>query len=251
VQREARHLCIMSRSWPTVTFDHAPRFLRCRGCLGTGEPAGWKSVTLPRQGNRHGCIVCRDLGLDLRHMRERPVPTRLQFARDQPIGWIGSIVLPEGSVDGVARRFEVAAEGAHDPAAGLPPSRRLWRRRSRPDRPQSATHSRWHRQHAARRRRCSEGAIVHPGPAAAVARDAVSGACVLQRQEGQPQRIRARSATPALAVRPLGEGAPRGSHDHEPLPDSGRERIWMRQNAPRSIMTAAASMPAGHTGWQP
>jgi hypothetical protein len=44
-------------------------------------------------------------------MRERAVPTRLQFARDQPIGWIGSIVLPEGSVDGVARRFEVAAEG--------------------------------------------------------------------------------------------------------------------------------------------
>jgi hypothetical protein len=29
-------------------------------------------------------------------MCERPVPARLQFARDQPIGWIGSIVLPEG-----------------------------------------------------------------------------------------------------------------------------------------------------------
>src|SRR3982074_1533431 len=36
----------------------------------------------------------------------------------------------------------------------------------------------------------------------------------------------------------------RASHGHEPLPDSGRERIWMRQNAAHSMMTAAASMPA-------
>jgi hypothetical protein len=34
------------------------------------------------------------------HMCERPVPARLQFARDQPIGWIGSIVLPEGPLRG-------------------------------------------------------------------------------------------------------------------------------------------------------
>jgi hypothetical protein len=39
-------------------------------------------------------------------VRERPVPARLQFARDQPIGRIGSIVLPEGAVGGVTRRFE-------------------------------------------------------------------------------------------------------------------------------------------------
>jgi len=66
--------------------------------------------------------MCRDLGLDLRHMRKRPVPARFQFARDQPIGWIGSIVLPEGAVSGVARRFEVAAEGLArliPPLAGL------------------------------------------------------------------------------------------------------------------------------------
>jgi hypothetical protein len=37
----------------------------------------------------------------------------------------------------------------------------------------------------------------------------------------------------------------RASHGHEPLPDSDRERIWMRQNAVHSMMTAAASMPAG------
>src|SRR6266700_3837915 len=35
------------------------------------------------------------------------------------------------------------------------------------------------------------------------------------------------------------------SHGHGPLPDSGRERIWMRQNAAHSMMTATASMPAG------
>src|SRR5947208_11071032 len=32
-------------------------------------------------------------------------------AHNQPIGWIGSIVLPEGAVGGVAHRFEVAAQG--------------------------------------------------------------------------------------------------------------------------------------------
>jgi hypothetical protein len=37
----------------------------------------------------------------------------------------------------------------------------------------------------------------------------------------------------------------RASHGHGPLPDSARERIWMRQNAAHSMMTAATSMPAG------
>ncbi len=55
--------------------------------------------------------MCRDLGLDLCRMRERPVPARLQFARHQSIGWIGSIILPEGAIGSVASRFEVAAEG--------------------------------------------------------------------------------------------------------------------------------------------
>ena len=32
---------------------------------------------------------------------------RLQFARDQSIGWIGSIILPEGAIGSVASRFEV------------------------------------------------------------------------------------------------------------------------------------------------
>jgi len=36
---------------------------------------------------------------------------RLQFARDQPIGWIGSIILPEGAVGGVVAPLEVAVEG--------------------------------------------------------------------------------------------------------------------------------------------
>src|SRR4029077_20581792 len=37
----------------------------------------------------------------------------------------------------------------------------------------------------------------------------------------------------------------RVSHGHGPLPDSGRERTWMRQNAAHSMMTAATSLPAG------
>ena len=57
------------------------------------------------------CRVVDTVLVDQETMRERPVPARLQFARDEPVGWIGSIVLPEGAVGGVARRFEVAAEG--------------------------------------------------------------------------------------------------------------------------------------------
>ena len=105
------------------------------------------------------CIMCRDLSLDLRHVRERPVPARLQFAREQPISWIGSIVLPKGAVGQRSAPLRGRGRGprAPDPVAGPPPPRRLWRRRSRRDRPQPATHSRWRRQHADHRRRCSEG----------------------------------------------------------------------------------------------
>src|SRR5258708_20055978 len=48
--------------------------------------------------------------LDLRHMDERPVPARFKLARHQPVRGVSGIVLPEGSVGGIARRFEVATE---------------------------------------------------------------------------------------------------------------------------------------------
>jgi hypothetical protein len=128
--------------------------------------------------------MCRDLGIDLRHMRERPVPARLQFARDQPIGWIGSIVLPEGAVGGVARRFEVAAEGF---AHLIPSLVRLLLGGCGGGDSAGTDHSQQRTFDGVVNTQTTEGdavrgAIVHPGPAATVTRDAVLGACVLQRQ---------------------------------------------------------------------
>src|SRR6266498_5763334 len=128
--------------------------------------------------------MCRDLGLDLRLMRKRPVPARLQFARDQPIGWIGSIVLPEGAVGGVARRFEVAAEGLPHL---IPPLARLLLGGCGGGDRAGTDHSQQRILDGVVNTQTAEGdavrgTIVHPGPAAAVARDAVLGACVLQRQ---------------------------------------------------------------------
>ena len=130
------------------------------------------------------CIMCRDLSLDLRHVRERPVPARLQFAREQPISWIGSIVLPKGAVGSVARRFEVAAEG---PAHLIPPLARLLLGGCGGGDRAGTDHSQQRILDGVVNTQTTEGdavrgAIVHPGPAAAVARDAVLGACVLQRQ---------------------------------------------------------------------
>src|SRR4249919_19854 len=125
--------------------------------------------------------MCRDLGLDLRHMRERPVPARLQFARDQPIGWIGSIVLPEGAISSVARRFEVATERL---ARLIPPLTGLLLGGCGGGDHAGTHHSQQCILDSVVNTQTAEGdavrgAIVHPGPAAAVARDAVLGACVL------------------------------------------------------------------------
>ena len=40
-------------------------------------------------------------------MSERPVPARFKFTRHQPVRGVGGIVLPEGSVGGIARRFQI------------------------------------------------------------------------------------------------------------------------------------------------
>ena len=45
-----------------------------------------------------GGIMGGDFAFDLRHARERLIPTRLQFASHQPIGGVGSVVLPEGAI---------------------------------------------------------------------------------------------------------------------------------------------------------
>ena len=51
-----------------------------------------------------------NFAFDLRHACERLVPARLQFASHQPIGRIGGIILPEGAIGCIARRFEIALE---------------------------------------------------------------------------------------------------------------------------------------------
>src|SRR6202048_3314249 len=55
-------------------------------------------------------IMRGKFALDLRDRDERPVPARLKPARHQPVRGISGIVLPEGPVGGIARRFEVATE---------------------------------------------------------------------------------------------------------------------------------------------
>ena len=63
-----------------------------------------------RIGDGHGLggVMCGELAFDLRRARERLVPARLQFAGHQPIGRVSGIVLPEGAIGGIARRFEIA-----------------------------------------------------------------------------------------------------------------------------------------------
>ena len=51
-----------------------------------------------------------DFAFDLRHVRERLVPARLQFVGHQSVGRIGGVVLPEGAIGCKARRFKIAAK---------------------------------------------------------------------------------------------------------------------------------------------
>lgn len=125
-----------------------------------------------------------DLALHLGGAGKRAVPAHFKLAGHVSIGGIGGMVLPEGTVDGVARRFKIAAERV---AHLIPLSRGLLRGyRRRSDRPRS--------NHAEKRfldrivdaqatKSDAMGAtIVHPGAVAGVARDVVLGAGVAQRQ---------------------------------------------------------------------
>jgi len=65
-----------------------------------------------RIGDRRGLdsIMGGDFAFDLRHARECFVPARFQFAGHQPVGRNGGIVLSEGAIGCVARRFQIALE---------------------------------------------------------------------------------------------------------------------------------------------
>src|SRR3981081_3851096 len=114
-----------------------------------------------------------DLVLDLRRVSERPVPARFKLTRHQPVRGVRGIVLPESPVGGIARRFQIATESI----AHLIPSFSGFLGNSG-----CSGDGAW----SANAKQCflyciidaqsSEGdavraAIVHPGAAAAVARD--------------------------------------------------------------------------------
>src|SRR4029453_5990036 len=51
-----------------------------------------------------------NLGFGLRHAGGRLVPSRLQFASHQSVCRVGNVVLPEGPIGCIARRFEITPE---------------------------------------------------------------------------------------------------------------------------------------------
>src|SRR5215207_7995061 len=124
------------------------------------------------------------LALHLRHVGKRPVPARFKLARHQSVGRVRGIVLPEGPVSGIARRFEVATESVSHlipPLSGL-----LGGGGGSSDGPRADN---------AKQRfldriidaQSAEGdavrtAIVHPGAAAAVTWDAMLRSSVPKRQ---------------------------------------------------------------------
>src|SRR5215510_15033423 len=61
-------------------------------------------------GRDRGGVMGGNLGFGLRHASERLVPSRLQFASHQSVCRVGSVVLPEGAIGCIARRFEITPE---------------------------------------------------------------------------------------------------------------------------------------------
>src|SRR3974377_2056222 len=84
------------------------RFLRRAWGGGGGRARAERGEIEGRR--RDGRIMRRDLALDLRDMDERPVPARFKLARYQPVCGVGGIILAEGAIGRVARRFEIATE---------------------------------------------------------------------------------------------------------------------------------------------
>src|SRR6476619_7524806 len=128
-------------------------------------------------GNRRGRrrIMHGDLALDLRRVGERSVPARFQLARHQPVRWVSGIVLPESPVGGIARSFQIATESiAHliTPFPGSLGSSGCSGDSARTDDAKQCVLD------CIIDAQSAEGdavraAIVHPGAAAAVARDMV------------------------------------------------------------------------------
>ena len=51
-----------------------------------------------------------DLAFDFGDTGQCLIPARFELAGDQSVGGVGGVILPEGAVGGIARRFEIAAK---------------------------------------------------------------------------------------------------------------------------------------------
>src|SRR4249919_1211492 len=98
---EAASSISATTSWMRV---RTMRFLRRASVVGASQTVLRFEVRTPSDA---GSAVGAG---DLRGVRERPVPARFQLTRHQPVRGVSRIVLPEGPVGGIARRFEVATE---------------------------------------------------------------------------------------------------------------------------------------------
>src|SRR5271166_621119 len=61
-------------------------------------------------GRDRSGVIGGDLAFNLCHPHECLVPAHFQFAGHQPIGRVGGVVLSEGAIGGIARRFEITLE---------------------------------------------------------------------------------------------------------------------------------------------
>ena len=178
-------------------------------------------------GDRLPRLVSRHLGFYLADARQRRVPPRLQFARHQPVGGVGGIILAEGAVGGIARRFEIAAKRL---AHLVAPLRGLLLRRRRRGNSAGTDHAQQGLLDRVVGAQSAKGdaarfAIVQPASAAAVAGNGVLRAGVAKRQLAsaamateQPREERV--AMFGRAMMPAGGdiAADHGADRFEPLP---------------------------------
>ena len=149
-----------------------------------------------------GSIMGGDFAFDLRHACECFVPAPFQFASHQPVGRVGSVVLPEGTIGCIARRFQIARECF---AHLIPPLVGLFlgghgRRNSA-----GAHHGEKRFLNGVIDPQTAKGnatrlAIVHPAAAAAVARDVMLRARVAKRQLAPASAATKQASQQSVAV---------------------------------------------------
>jgi hypothetical protein len=142
-----------------------------------GQPAEHRRVDSRRSSRR---LVGGDLALHFVDAGERPVPARFELACDQPVGRIGSVILPESAVGGIARRFKIAPERIADL---IPLLARLPGGVARDGNGARSDHAKQRLLDGVVDTQTSKSdarrtAVVHPDTRAAVARNAVLGARV-------------------------------------------------------------------------